>query len=140
MYPHAMATKQCSGECTYECWIELKGNTVQVKARLNNARSDKSKYKAKHQELPAVYTNGPYYRLMTYTGSKPFTGDKLIKSPKSRSKVFPWTYWLATENWAALVNDDDWGLGFISRTIIIFLVASPVKKVKVELMIHQQVI
>ena len=35
------------GECTYECWIELKGNTVQVKARLNNARSDKTKYKAK---------------------------------------------------------------------------------------------
>ena len=109
------------GECTYECWIELKGNTVQVKARLNNARSDKTKYKAKHQELPAVYTNGPYYRLMTYTGSKPFTGDKLTQIPKKQVKGFPWTYWLATENWAALVNDDDWGLGIYKPNNYYFL-------------------
>ncbi len=30
------------GECTYECWIELKDNTVQVRARFNNARSNKN--------------------------------------------------------------------------------------------------
>jgi hypothetical protein len=110
-----------AGECTYECWIGLKGNTVQVKARLNNARSDKTKYKAKHQELPAVYTNGEYYRLMTYKGTKPFTDDKISRIPKKTSLGFPWDYWLATENWAASVNDHDWGLGIYKPNNSLFI-------------------
>ena len=84
------------GECTYECWIELKDNTVQVRARLNNARSDTIKYIGRHQELPAVYSNGEYYRLLTYRGSKPFTDDKVNRIPKKTGGGFPWDYWLAT--------------------------------------------
>jgi len=109
------------GECTYECWIELKDNTVQVKCRLNNARSDKTKYPGKHQELPAVYTNGEYYRLMTYRGDKPFTDDKAVRIPKKTGSGFPWDYWLATENWAALVNEKDWGLGIYKPDSFLFI-------------------
>jgi len=109
------------GECTYECWIELEDNTVQVKCRLNNARSDKTKYQGKHQELPAVYTNGAYYRLMTYKGDKPFTGDEVTRIPKKTGGGFPWEYWLATENWAALVNDQDWGLGIYKPDNYLFI-------------------
>ena len=25
--------------------------------------------------MPAVYANGPYYRLIAYTGARPFTND-----------------------------------------------------------------
>ena len=99
------------GECTYEAFIDLKGNTVQVRSRLNNARSDKTQYPGRHQELPAVYTNGPYYRLMTYRGDKPFSGDELFRVPKKPAGKRGWDYWLATEHWAALGNDDNWGLG-----------------------------
>jgi len=67
------------GECTFEVWIELRGNAAHVRSRLNNARSDKTFHAARNQELPAVYTNGAYWRLMTYTGDKPFTGDKLVR-------------------------------------------------------------
>ncbi|MGB0372892.1 MAG: hypothetical protein ACPGN3_16290 [Opitutales bacterium] len=109
------------GECTYEAFIELKGNTVEVRSRLVNARSDRTQYKGRHQELPAVYTNGPYYRLMTYRGDKPFTGDALERIPKKKGKGFPWEYWLATENWAALVNDDDWGLGIYKPNNALFI-------------------
>lgn len=109
------------GECTYECWIELEGNTVQVRARLNNARSDKTRYMGRHQELPAVYTNGEYYRLMTYRGDKPFSGDKVSRIPKKVGGGFPWEYWLATENWAALVNDEDWGLGIYKPDDVLFI-------------------
>jgi hypothetical protein len=64
------------------------------------------------QELPAVYVNGPWYRLMTYAGDKPFTGDALTRiQNKVEPGKFPWARWQATENWAALVDDDDWGLG-----------------------------
>jgi len=48
---------------------------------------------------------------MTYTGDKPFTGGALTRIVKKDKRPFPWTHWTATENWAALVGDDDWGLG-----------------------------
>jgi hypothetical protein len=99
------------GECTYECWIELKDNTAQVRTRFINARSDHNRYNGRHQELPAVYSNGEFYKLMTYRGDQPFTGDAVVRIPKKTGGGFPWDYWLATENWAALVDTNDWGLG-----------------------------
>ncbi len=95
------------GECTFECWIHLDGNTARVRSRMVNSRSDMTQYSARDQELPAVYTNGPWCRLMTYRGDKPFTGDAISQIPSK----FPWSGWQATENWAALVNDAGWGLG-----------------------------
>ena len=109
------------GECTYECWITLKDQTAEVRCRLNNARSDKTQYPGRHQELPAVYTNGPYYRLMTYRGDKPFTGGELFRIPKKPAGKRGWDYWLATEHWAALVNDDDWGLGIYKPNNSLFI-------------------
>ncbi len=98
-------------ECTFEGWITLAGRTAEVRGRLNNQRSDKTQYAARTQELPAVYTNGPLYRLMTYSGPRPFTADALERIIKPADSPAPWAQWRATENWAALVNDDDWGLG-----------------------------
>ncbi|MHC4584192.1 MAG: hypothetical protein ACYS3N_06650 [Planctomycetota bacterium] len=104
------------GECTFETWIRLDKNTALVRSCINNKRLDKTQYSGRGQELPAVYTNGPWYRLMSYTGDKPFTGDKLARFRKTWTSFKdvdgdPWENWLATENWAALVDDDNWGLG-----------------------------
>ena len=96
------------GRCTFECRLSLEGNTVRVWSRLNNARADKTQYPGRSQELPAVYTNGPLYRLMTYTGDKPFTGDKLTRIVQKKKT---WEKFEARECWSALVNDNDWGLG-----------------------------
>lgn len=98
------------GECTFETWISLRGNVVDVRCRLNNARSDKTQYLGRSQELPAVYTNGPWYRLVTYDGDKPFTNDATSDKPI----VFPWTGWQATENWTALVDKNGFGLGIVA--------------------------
>ena len=110
------------GECSFEVWATLEGNTVRVRSRLTNARGDTTQYTARGQELPAVYTNGPYYRLFTYTGDAPFTGDDLYRVekiwdtriPPAEAPGGPWEGWFATENWAALLNEDDWGLGIWS--------------------------
>jgi hypothetical protein len=99
------------GECVYECWIRLDGNAAFVRCRVTNQRSDKTQHAARTQELPAVYTNGPYHRLMTYTGAKPFTGDAITQITRPRKHVGPWMSWTATERWAALVDDRNWGLG-----------------------------
>jgi hypothetical protein len=99
------------GECTFECWIKLDSNTAHVRSRINNHRSDRAQYQGRGQELPAAYTNGPLYRLMTYTGDKPFTGQPLARIEKQPGEPGPWCQWRATENWSALVRDDGWGLG-----------------------------
>lgn len=102
-------------ECTFETWITLDANTARVRCRLVNARSDTTQYHARGQELPAVYTNGKYWKLMTYTGDAPFTGGEITRIPKLvNPKGFPWSKWDATECWAALVNDSDWGLGIFT--------------------------
>ncbi len=106
------------GECIFETWISLEANAVRVRSQINNARADKTQYPARGQELPAVYTNGNYYRLFTYAGVAPFTGGELRQITKvwrtgapDQVEGGPWDNWYATENWAALVRDDDFGIG-----------------------------
>ena len=101
------------GRCTFELWISLKDNAAHVRSRITNRRDDKTQYPARGQELPAVYTNGPLYRLTSYTGDKPFTGGAvqyIIKKGATQG-LFPWKSYNATENWSALLDDNDWGLG-----------------------------
>jgi len=99
-------------ECTFESRFTLVGNVVKVEATLNNNRSDKTQYRARSQELPAVYSNGPWYRLMTYTGDKPFKGGELTEISRTpRHSRFPWNHFKSSENWAALVDKDNSGFG-----------------------------
>jgi hypothetical protein len=107
------------GECTFETWITLEGKTAKVRSKINNARSDTTQFPGRGQELPAIYTNGSYYRLFTYTGGAPFSGESLYRVAKvwdtsqgpQEVEGGPWEHWYATENWAALVNESDWGIG-----------------------------
>ncbi len=108
------------GRCVFESRIELEANRVCVRCRLVNNRRDRTQYPARGQEVPAVYTNGFLHRLMTYTGDKPFTGDALTRITKrwipagEPEPISPWDSWQAMENWAALVDDDGWGLGILT--------------------------
>ena len=100
-------------ECEFESWVRLVGSTAECRARPTNRRTDRTWYAARHQELPAVYVNGPYHRLFTYAGPAPFTGGALEQIPTSEGRGFPWKHVTATENWCALVRDDGFGLGVI---------------------------
>jgi hypothetical protein len=104
------------GQCLFESRLSLDANTVRADCTLINHRSDVTQYPARLQELPAIYTNAPWWRLMTYTGDKPFTTDALTQIPPK----MPWTEFRATENWAALVNDHDRGLGVWEPAIFRF--------------------
>jgi hypothetical protein len=94
-------------ECLFESRLSLEGDTVHADCTLINHRSHVTQYPARLQELPAIYTNAPWWRLMTYTGEKPFANDNLTQIPAK----MPWTDFHATENWAALVNDKNEGIG-----------------------------
>jgi hypothetical protein len=96
---------------------------VAVQARFVNRRPDRTVYPAKSQELPAVYTNGVWYRLHSYTGTEPFTGAPVTVIPKRHVKPgeFPWSRFNATEHWAALLDEQDRGLGIWAPGIVTFL-------------------
>lgn len=106
--PMQWALNNVPGECTFESWLSLAGNVITVSNRLLNARTDTNQYRAFHQELPAVYTIGRLFRLFSYAGNAPFTGSAVTNFPTTPP---PWVYWRATENWAAMLDTNNWGLG-----------------------------
>jgi hypothetical protein len=116
--PMQWALNNVPSESTCETWITLKGNAAEVTHRLINSRADKTQYPHMSQECPALYTVGALDRLMTYDGPAPFTNAPLRRI---ENYVKPWAQWSATENWAALVNDADWGLGIFRPDVFTFI-------------------
>lgn len=106
--PMQWALNNVPGECECETWITLQDNTAHVRCKLSNHRPDQTNYGAFDQELPAVYTTGKLYRLFTYDGLEPYRKRPLRQIENQGP---PWVNWKATENWAALVDDNGWGLG-----------------------------
>ncbi len=130
--PLQWALDATPAECQFETWITLENRAVHVKNRLTNQRQDKTQYPAMDQELPAVYTNRNLHILKTYSGNQPFTNGPLVEIPKSPANgpTPLWSTFSATEHWAALVDENDWGLGIIHPGSIRFLGGfyhSPVK-------------
>lgn len=107
------------GECTFESWLHLEGNSVAVRARLNNARADRTQYSARNQELPALYLNAPFHHVVSYFGDHPFTGGTVGEPPKPLPG-HPWSEWMGTEGWSALLNDHNHGVGLITYGRISF--------------------
>jgi len=113
------ASRQCS--CTLETWVSLKGNTVHVRNRLMNTGGGTVAFTPHAQELPALYTTGDAYRLFTYDGTTPFTGAPLREVTDDRGGFFvPGPSFLATEHWAALVNDEGFGVGLFEPSLTRF--------------------
>ena len=99
------------GECVFETWTTLDGPVIHMRFRCTNNRSDKTQYRPCPQELPAVYTISKLWRLMSYTGDKPFTNDTITHVENNWHNPWPWKRFIGTERWAALVDDNNWGIG-----------------------------
>lgn len=99
------------GDCVFETWTRLEGPLIHMRFRCTNQRADETLYRPGAQELPAVYTISKLSRLMSYTGDHPFTGAPLTQVSNDWHAPWPWTRFTATERWAALVDDANWGLG-----------------------------
>jgi len=105
------------GECFFESSIKIKGNIVQVNNRIINNQIDKTQYPIPSQELPAVYVNAAYHRLVTYKGDKPFKNDTVSEIPQNSKTEPKWNPCQATENWVAHLNDNDFGLGIYTAEV-----------------------
>jgi hypothetical protein len=60
---------------------------------------------------------------MSYAGESPFSEKPVEEIPLLPAKDDrpQWSTFFATEHWAALVDDDDWGLGIIQPDVVRFI-------------------
>lgn len=117
-WPHRSGV---AGECVFACLYTLRDNIVTMEATILNSRSDSTQYPAGSQEMPAVYTNGPWYQLVTYLGDQPFTGaPSRILVDKLDQKGWPWIHFYTPENWVALVDKRGYGIGVFQPEVMKF--------------------
>jgi len=59
--------------------------------------------------MPALYTTGPWYRLVTYLGDRPLNGAPLTtvvgKDDVKGWPVSAWAKFVASKKWVALANE-----------------------------------
>lgn len=108
-------------EAQFETWLELEGPVVKMRCRMSNARADRTQYPGRWQEMPAVYLNALFHRVVSYTGERPFEGDVVSEIPRPAGRPDSWSHWRATERWSALVNDGGWGLGLWNPSCMTFI-------------------
>jgi len=116
--PLQWALDNVPAECVIEQWIEVDDAVVRARNRFANDRSDRTEYRAYDQELPAVYTNVPYTHVVTYDGDAPYTNGPLTEHT---GQPPAWARFVATEQWAALVDDSGSGLGVFNARATQFL-------------------
>ncbi|KAA6347998.1 hypothetical protein EZS27_004535 [termite gut metagenome] len=117
-WPH---TAGISGDCEFECLYTLTGNVFTLEATIVNKRPDKTQYSARHQEMPALYTNGPWYKLVTYLGDQPFSNRPVTTLvDKNDGKGWPWLFFYSPEQWVALLDDNGKGIGVFQPDAMLF--------------------
>ncbi|GHT40636.1 hypothetical protein AGMMS49965_09190 [Bacteroidia bacterium] len=117
-WPH---TAGVPGDCEFECLYTLEDNVITMEATIVNNRSDKTQYRACSQEMPAVYTNGPWYNLVTYLGDQPFSGQPVTNIvTRNDGKGCPWVHFYTPENWVALLDGNGKGIGVFQPEVMTF--------------------
>jgi hypothetical protein len=117
-WPH---TAGVAGDCEFECLYTLENNVISMEATIVNKRADKTLFHACGQEMPAVYTNGAWYNLVTYLGDQPFSGRPVTRVvTKNDGKGWPWVHFYTPENWVALLDDNGKGIGVFQPEVMNF--------------------
>jgi hypothetical protein len=103
-----MPQEQC--QCYLETWMTLEGRRVRVHNKLTATRTDQRwNVLSRDQEQPAVYPIANLPRVVSYTGSQPFTGEPTSDIPDDPNSF--WSSWRTLESWGACVNSNGFGVG-----------------------------
>ena len=110
--PMLWPNENLPAECIFECVYTLTDYGFYLDATILNSRSDTTQYSARSQEMPAVYTNGRWYKLVSYLGDNPFQNEQTsVLVDKGDGNGWPWLYYYCPERWSALLDDNNKGLG-----------------------------
>jgi len=103
--PAHWASGELVEEVTLRARITLRGNLAHI--RFSMRYEGETAHPPVHHELPAVFADYALEHLVLYSGEEPWTGGNLQQTvpgwPNESRK--------ATENWAAYVNGEGWGMG-----------------------------
>jgi hypothetical protein len=92
-------------EVVFEEWINLTGKVAHVRFKMTYQGT--IEHPERDHEIPAVFLEPDLDQLVLYAGDKPWTADTLSQSkpgwPNESRKM--------SENWAAYVGKDGWGVG-----------------------------
>jgi hypothetical protein len=115
-------------ECSMQTWVTLHGNAAVVRNRLTSFRSDATQYAPGWQELPALYTIAPLYRIVTYDGSGPYTHAPThdLTGQAAQFSFFTPRHvgMLASEHWEAALGDNGFGVGLFEPDELRFIAIS----------------
>lgn len=92
-------------ECRMEQSLRIDGPLLLVKYKF--AYTGDKKHPLADQEIPAIFVQPEFDQLVIYSGDKPWSGDDVTKSKPG----WPNEFKPMTENWAAYLNADGFGLG-----------------------------
>ena len=106
-----------SCDCFFESWgtIQRFGDGsvgLNFTSTLHTFRADTTVYPPHTQELPATFSNGPWFRLLTYNGTRPWENEPLQeyqtghRGPGGHPPWIPGPMGNVSEHWAALMNKD----------------------------------
>ena len=110
--PMLWPNQNLPAECVFKCVYTLTDYGFYLDATIVNSRSDTTQYAARNQEMPAVYTNGRWYKLVSYLGDEPFQDeDVTVLVDRGDGNGWPWLYYYCPERWSALLDDNNTGLG-----------------------------
>ncbi len=103
--PRHWANGDLLSECSMEQWTEL--NEKHVKIHFKFTYQGQHTHKATHQETPAVFVSPRLKTLSWYQGEHPWTSADL----SSRKPGWPNESLQLQENWAAYVDENNFGVG-----------------------------
>ncbi len=110
--PMLWPNRNLPAECVFQCVYTLTDDGFSLDATIINSRSDTTQYAARSQEMPAVYTNGRWYKLVSYLGDNPFQNeDVTVLVDRGDGKGWPWVNYYCPERWTALLDDNNTGIG-----------------------------
>jgi hypothetical protein len=92
-------------DVVFEQTIVLDGPIAHVRFKMTYSGDDD--HPPAHQELPAVFVEPEFDTLVLYDGRRPWTGDSLSRSQPG----WPNEYRRMSEQWAAYVNAEGFGVG-----------------------------
>ena len=105
-------TSGVAGDCEFDCLYTLEGNVLTLRATIFVNRPDTTQYEACLQEMPALYTNGAWYKYVAYIGDKPFQNEPItVLVDRQDGRGWPCREFAATERWSALLDDHGKGIG-----------------------------
>ena len=108
------------GECRFECLYTLTGNVITMEATLVNQRGQETV-----SSLSAGDAGSIYQRTLVQAGHlpgrQPFADEPVtVIVDKNNKRGWPWVNFYTPENWAALLDDNGYGIGVFQPEVVRF--------------------